>query len=71
MQEHPLRKWRKERGLSGEMLGRLLDTGKSTVSAVENCHKEPTPRLMRKIRRLTRISADQLLDAVRHEQAGS
>lgn len=69
MGDHPLRRWRIERELSGETLAKLLDTGKSTVSAIETGGRPPSRRLMRKIREVTGITADELLDAAAPREA--
>lgn len=63
---HPLRRWRKEKELTGTTLGRLIGVSKSTVSGYETGKRTPRMRTLKRIRELTggSVTADHFLSMV-------
>ncbi len=63
-QEHPLKTYRRENGLSQDALAANVLTTKATISRIENGLLWPTFGLLRRLNLKTGISADTFLAAL-------
>lgn len=61
MSEHPLRRYRKTRGLSLKAMGEIVGVSKVTIWSIENGSHHPSLALMQKFVDLTDLKADDFL----------
>lgn len=61
MSEHPLREYRKQRGLSLDLLAQRVGSTKSWLSRIEAGKERPSMALVEKLKAQTGLSADCFL----------
>jgi transcriptional regulator with XRE-family HTH domain len=67
--EHPLRRYRRERGLTLEQLARKAGTSFVTISRIEGRKQRPSHDLLIRLANATGISIDELVRASTFEAA--
>lgn len=63
MQEHPLRRFRRENNLRLSHIAKKVGVSEVTISRIENLHQRPTHSLLIKLSEATGISIDELVRA--------